>query len=290
MTESSDSEVYPPVLRLTRSQRKAEKRAAFFKLHPRCCYCNGERPSEEIDHAPARICFRNKEGPEGFEFPTCGECNRAAAISEQVAALHVRLFDHNDENLREADLLRLINGVANNAPDAMPVLPSAIWDRITAGEDAGPPPAALITEAANRHLELFATKVLYAMYYRVTNGQMACHRLRRLLAWAQVGTPAAQAIEQMTQACFGELRVGERGNINMRDQFHFRHGYNATHGYLGLSMSFGRSLLFLCVLGPAKQMATLKKERARGTRSRQWEPLRYSPIRELAMSLRRRHA
>ncbi|WP_165190392.1 hypothetical protein [Caulobacter soli] len=277
------SQVRASAPRPTRAERKARERAAFFTAHPRCCYCNGERVSEEIDHAPARICFRDKAGPEGFEFPACGECNRAAAASEQVSALHIRMFDHNGENLRKEDLYRLVEGVANNAPEAMPIVPIEAWER-----DA--PPTASITAAAHRHLEVFATKILYAMYYRVTAGQMANHRLRRLVAWAQVGTPAAEDLSRMTEAWFGELRVGERGNVDIGDQFHFRHAYNSAHGYLGFSMSFGRSLLFFCVLGPAKQLATLKTPRSIDRRSRYWKPFRYQPIRELGIALKRRRA
>lgn len=266
-----------------RAGKRASERAAFFAAHPRCCFCNGERPAEEPDHVPARICFRSKEGPEGFEFPACSQCNRAAATSEQVAALHFRMFDHNGDNLREEDLVRLVEGVANNAPETLPIFPESLRRQMAShspGDDLGAPPVMTITPAANSHIDLFATKALYAMYYRVSGGLMAGPRHRRLVIWAQVGTLAAKEVARMAEACFGQLRVGTRTNTDIGDQFHYRHGYNVAHGYLGLSMSFGQSLTFFCVLGPAKQLATLDDGK----------PLRYQPIRELGVALKRRRA
>ena len=61
-------------------------KAAFLLRHPRCCFCGGRRPAVERDHAPARIVFRGKHGPDQFEFPACAECNRAVALSEHALA------------------------------------------------------------------------------------------------------------------------------------------------------------------------------------------------------------
>ena len=44
--------------------KRALVRERFITAHPRCCFCNGERATTEQDHAPARICFKNKVGPE----------------------------------------------------------------------------------------------------------------------------------------------------------------------------------------------------------------------------------
>lgn len=259
-------------------------RAAFLARHPRCCFCNGERPAEEPDHVPARICFKRKQGPENMEYPACVPCNRAAAASEQVAALYIRMFDHNADNLDVRDLQKLILGVENNTPEALPRLNAAAVERHQAAEAAGSPDAdalslsartAEVPQAAHRHLELFAVKSLYAVHYRVRGG-FAGPRHRRVAIWAQIGTPAADHLAGRVEQWFADVEVGQRSNIDLGDQFHYRHGYNAPSGMLGMSMTFGQSFIFFCALGPARQMEQLDQT-----------PRRYLPVRELGAELRR---
>jgi hypothetical protein len=78
----------------------------FLKAHPLCCFCGGRRAAVERDHAPARIVFRGKHGPDDFEFPACAECNRAAALSEQVTAFYIRSIDQGYEQLDADEYIR----------------------------------------------------------------------------------------------------------------------------------------------------------------------------------------
>lgn len=69
----------------------------FFKEFPICCFCGGDRQVEEIDHVPGRVFSRNRQWPEGYEFPSCVECNRATREDEKVIAFLARL-NSGDEN------------------------------------------------------------------------------------------------------------------------------------------------------------------------------------------------
>lgn len=233
--------------------------AEFLRTHPDCCFCGGHRPTVERDHAPARIVFRGKHGPDDFEFPACAECNRAAALSEQVTAFYIRSMDQGYDRLDEDEYQKLIDGIVNNAPDAVPYRhPSrgpGPYTRFIApnAEDR----TVSIPEVAKDHIALFGTKMLYAMYYRVT-GRPAYSSLRRLVYWAQAGTPAADQVRQDASQWFDDLQVARRSNVDLGDQFRYQTGYNSAHGYLGLHMSFGEALVFFCVLGPAREMIRLK--------------------------------
>lgn len=238
--------------------RKLSK-AEFLQAHPDCCFCGGRRPTAERDHAPARIVFRGKHGPDDFEFPACAECNRAAALSEQVTAFYIRSIDRGYERLDENEYQKLIEGIVNNAPDALPyrdpyrepdpytrfIAPDAEYRTVS------------IPGVAKEHITLFGTKMLYAMYYRLT-GRSASSSLRRLVYWAQAGTPAADQVRQNASQWFDDLQVARRPNVDLGDQFRYQTGYNPAHGYLGLHMSFGEALVFFCVLGPAREMIQLK--------------------------------
>lgn len=173
------------------SQRSSRlTRDTFLTLHPRCCFCGGRRPAAERDHAPARIVFRGKHSPEDFEFPACGECNRAASLSEQVTAFYIRSIDNSYEQLDEDEYEKLISGIVNNAPDALPYRdPASQPEPYTQyiapdAEDR----TVSIPEIAKAHIELFGTKMLYAMYYRVT-GNPASSTLRRLVGGRRRARP-----------------------------------------------------------------------------------------------------
>lgn len=238
--------------------RKPTK-AEFLLRHPLCCFCGGRRPAVERDHAPARIVFRGKHGPDDFEFPACAECNRAMALSEQVTAFYIRSIDQAYDQLDAEEYGKLIRGIVNNAPEALPYQdrsrPPAPYTRFIA-PDAGERTVS-IPEVAKRHFELFGTKMLYAMYYRVT-GKLASSSLRRVVAWAQAGTPAADQVRYNASQWFDDLQVATRPNVDLGNQFRYQTGHNAAHGYLGLHMSFGEAFVFFCVLGPAREMVRLR--------------------------------
>lgn len=255
--------------------KKSKHRERFFGEHPRCCYCAGARPAVEIDHAPARTCFRRKEGPEGYEFPACSICNRSIAPSEQIAALYIRMFDHNDDNLDGDDLVRLVLGVGNNTPATLPVIPPT---RLTPFGNTVVDLEAQLPPAAKPHIELFATKMLYAFYYRIS-GSIAGPYQSRLINWAQTGTEAANLLRQHAEQWFDQEEIGSRRNVDIGDQFRCRYGYNVAHGFLGLAMDFGQSFYFFCILGPAQHL-----ERARLVQ----RPVRYRPISQLAERVRLR--
>jgi hypothetical protein len=78
------------------------------------------------------------------------------------------------------------------------------------------------------------------------------------VGWAQAGSPAAIIIRRNADQWFDKLRVGQRRNIDLGNQFRYQTGHNPAHGYLGLHMSFGEALVYFCVLGPAREMIRLK--------------------------------
>ncbi len=238
-------------------------KAAFLEAHPLCCFCGGRRAAVERDHAPARIVFRGRHGPDESEFPVCAECNRAAALSEQVTAFYIRSIDQGYEPLDEAEYAKLIDGIVNNAPDALPYVdrtrPPAPYTQFIAPDAERR--SVTIPAVAREHIELFGTKLLYAMYYRVT-GTPPSSTLRRLVWWAQAGTPAANQIRYNASRWFDDLQVARRPNVDLGEQFRYQTGYHPAHGVFGLHMSFGEALVFFCVLGPARDMLRIKPKPA----------------------------
>ena len=97
--------------------RKPSKRVRFLRQHPICCFCGGCTASEEIDHLPSRACFDRRNFPDGFEFPTCRECNASTQKDEQVVALLSRAHSHPEAKAISDEIGRYMSGVANNNPE-----------------------------------------------------------------------------------------------------------------------------------------------------------------------------
>lgn len=93
------------------------RRAKFLSLHPRCCFCGGDVPTETEDHVPARGMFFGRRWPEGFVFPACGPCNHSASFDEMLMAwtCKVRLGPYTA--VEEREFGKACHEVARRAPD-----------------------------------------------------------------------------------------------------------------------------------------------------------------------------
>jgi hypothetical protein len=248
------------------SKQKAERYAQLLRDHPACCYCGGAKASETVDHAPARICFRQKVGPEGYELPACAECNRESSLSEMIAAFYIRMSDHEASHFHGPDIERLISAMANNAPHCLPDGRLSANDRrrslreremsLPKGQLLASAPIVRIPEGVQPHMGLFARKMLAALFYRETGGIIGPDHAV-ILQWAQLGTPAANFSRSCAEAWFGELRAGTRQNTSLGSQFTYKFGYHPAHGFFGLWMEFGLSFGFLAIAGPRAELAKL---------------------------------
>lgn len=235
-------------------------RADFIAAHPRCCYCNGRHATAEIDHAPARIAFIKKQGPDGFEFPSCSECNRSTALSEQVAAFYIRAFDLQNAPIDPPEFDKLVSGISNNAPEALPKFQAqTTWHNPMLDPTGTARRTMAVPGPAKDYIRLFIHKVLYALYYKTT-GRFANATNRYLIDWAQSDTEAAALMNARADAWFDKKVTGKRPNVDLGDQFKYQYGYNAQHGYFGVKMAFAQSFVFFAVIGPARELNALKPQ------------------------------
>lgn len=94
-----------------------QKRLAFLAKHPKCCFCGGEKPSQEVDHIPSRAIFENRQWPEGYEFPACISCNRATRYDEQIVAMLSRLYPDPATDSGRKEQEKAIQAVHQYHPD-----------------------------------------------------------------------------------------------------------------------------------------------------------------------------
>jgi hypothetical protein len=173
-----------------------------------CCFCGGENPTETRDHVPNRAFFRARDWPEGYEFPSCAGCNSKTSLTELVVSALARSEPASTEqDLREVIALYAqwaqrdrqsfveFVGVENAARI---LLPPSIHARATARR-AG---EMNIGERLNRYLEVYAEKLLRALYYKHTN----------------IIAPSGASIESVV---ISNGQIGESHEIEMR-KLHFR--------------------------------------------------------------------
>ena len=233
---------------------KKARRQAFFKAHPRCCFCGGERAAIEEDHLPPRVAFRGRQWPEGFNFPACYECNHASSGSEQVFALMLRLGDPGRGDDEGDDIEPLVSGVRNNAPECLPSLALSANEKRHVLRKLGlqPEPGATFADApvarvpldVGGHITTVARKLVQALHYREV-GFILPKRWGLLTAWSQQVSPSAQKTRQNLREALPSLVIGRRTNTNLGDQFYYTWGWNEAESLFGFQAFFGQGLMIL---------------------------------------------
>lgn len=247
----------------------------FLQEHPRCCYCGDLATTE--DHCPARICFRDKVGPEGWSFPSCRECNAAISRTEQVVAFYIRALDFTDDNIRSADLQRLVRGVKNNNPEVFPDLfPSANEKRkmlecLGISRQSGvfleDEPVIEVPAALGVHLDFFNRKLAAALFYRQT-GQVLNKDHVVMSRWFQSQDPSLFDVIDALSPAWSHKYLGQRPNLNFGDQLSIVLAAGAMPDVFSYIVQFSTSLCFWGGAGIPQDIEIQKT----------WKP--YRPIRD----------
>lgn len=208
---------------------KGRKKREFLDVNPICFNC-GTAKATTVDHVPSRQCFDGRQGPEGFEFPACYTCNSKLSKIEQAMALLIRLADHSERDVDEAELSKMIRGVKNNTPNLLPrefTDPAKLRAALKqSGWKPGPEETdddAPIVDMAHGwcdYFQAFARKMTLALYYKETGKALPCdHWMRtKFFQYADKGAPS---IVEQFQTMLPEFREGQRRNVDLGDQFRY---------------------------------------------------------------------
>ena len=230
---------------------KNKRRAKFLADHPTCCFCGDAATTE--DHCPARICFRNKEGPEDWSFPACHACNSAISGTEQLVAFYIRALDFTEANIREDDLQRLARGVLNNHPDLFPKLdiPANEKRKMLAhigvqrepGSFLADEPVMAVPTGLDTHFSFFARKLSAAIYYRATGLTLTENHLT-MSRWFQSQDPLLKEVLDTLGPVWSQKMLGRRSNIDFGDQLSIIIASGSAPEVLTYVVQFGTSLCF----------------------------------------------
>lgn len=154
---------------------RKRRRDAFFKKHPKCCFCGGDTPATTEDHQPGRVFFKGRHWPEGFVFPACKSCNDASRESEELLAVLIHGEAESDDRSK---FLSLAESVHRRYPDLFRgMLPASTRETRhimykngierpigVAYKDI--PIIKLDTDFWAPHLNTFARKLILALHYQ----------------------------------------------------------------------------------------------------------------------------
>lgn len=210
----------------------------------------------EIDHVPGRVFFRGRQWPEGFEFPSCPDCNRTTADDEQVLAL-LALATADEESVDLASFTRLLHDVERHQPEFIRAIRTDLGAaelkrhfREMGGEKPVGVPASqiplvgigpIVGDAVLR----YGRKLMLALWYRHLGSILpASGRIK--LRWLTNATSAelAKVITEVAAAMpsVGELR---RETTALDDQFAYRYAVTDDRCAAAFLLTFRGSFLIL---------------------------------------------
>lgn len=232
-----------------------KKKQRFFAEHTQCCFCGGKNPTASIDHVPPRAAFPGRNGPEGFEFPACDDCQKGTRLDEIAFAFMVMISDMNDDNFAPKSLDRLMEGMRNNLPHLLPLKELPASKKRRSMKEMGLPrrPGQTLSEVPvieyssefHDHINRYLAKMMCALFYK-EQGRIAPHDY---LVWTDWGTYADARSHPLTQAMMNitpETHQGERRNMDIGDRFSYR--FNRTDradiSIIAAVGAFGQGVVF----------------------------------------------
>jgi hypothetical protein len=154
-------------------KRKLTKQQRFLADHPFCCFCGGTVATTTIDHVPNRAFFVNRNWPEGYEFPSCSNCQSESRVAELTCAAVMRSAPGPNE-VDVDEVVKLYGGLSNNDPGAWKeflglertsslLLPASVQRRLRR-----PDSSALFNlgPKIHAHIKNYVIKLTKALYYK----------------------------------------------------------------------------------------------------------------------------
>lgn len=229
---------------------KHKRRRQFLADNPLCCFCGGTRVSEEIDHIPSRVLFKNRQWPEGFEFPACSKCNRATSLDEQVVAM-LSLVTASTTDPSIADLIQeRMQAIANNLPELfIEMNPTTDQLREAASKYTFPksqkhpisklPVLSVRGPLVNSAIANFGRKLACALYYKHTH-RIASPDAQIALRWYTNLQIDNNEIPRELADILVNFPVLRRAKISLDDQFFYRWAVSETES-MGVFLAFFRN-------------------------------------------------
>jgi hypothetical protein len=231
----------------------------FMKKHPMCCFCGDETRAEEIDHVPGRVFFRNRQWPEGYEFPACVECNRATRYEEKVIALFARFNSSSEAETDNAEFEQMVNEVAKHDPEFISDIRPSSANEIRrflkerniekpVGSTTSDIHLVKIGDIVNKSVRKFGKKLFLALWFKHTGTVLPKSGGMRIV-WMSNASPAMDdaTLTTLFQTLHGIPPI-IRNSRPIHDQFTYRYVVTTSGDGAGFFVWFRQSFGLLCTM------------------------------------------
>jgi len=252
-----------------------KRREAFFQKNPHCVFCGGGTPATTVEHCPPRAMFQNRHWPEGFEFPSCDNCNHGTADHDLLVSMIARMDPFTEAGDRDGKLNGLMHGVHKQFPGLLQkMLPSAVEARRSNREfGISPDPGQThqevgvvnVTDEMREAVCVFARKLAKGTYYLHTQ-QSFPNEGCLLLKWftnSDLLLDGRYTTFDLLQHMAGEVPPIQRSGRYLGDQFEYKLSLSPDSDILALQAIFGKAfglVIFGCTI-PGKLEASIERLR-----------------------------
>lgn len=231
----------------------------FLKKHPLCCFCGGVTPAEEIDHVPGRVFFRERQWPNGYEFPACIKCNRATRYEEKVIAYLARFNSDNEDETNEIEFARLQEDIAKHDPEFISDIRQSSANEIrhflkerniekSAGIATSDISLVKIGDVVNKSVRKYGRKLFLALWFKHT-GTVLPKLGGMHIAWM---TNVSPEIDDTTLTAMFQILHGIpliiKNSHHLHDQFTYRYMVTTSGDGAGFFVWFRQSFGLLCTM------------------------------------------
>lgn len=222
--------------------------------HP-CIYCGGTTAATTSDHCPPRALFRNRQWPEGFEFPACASCNRESSDDELLVAMLAHFREPTGQafgvlKAAMAQSPKIVNHMFTMSAREARRSARELGIRPLPGQRYQDVGIATIPEELHDIVHRFAKKLTRAIYFKET------HRI--LAADACIGSTWFTNAQMMRlgriplleafHGVAGSMSEKTRSGQDLQDQFQYLYSASKGEGLVLLRVVFGTVFGFVTVL------------------------------------------
>ena len=214
--------------------RATKYRQAFKKIHPYCIFCGGSKLTTTIEHCPPRALFRDKQWPNGFDFPSCGPCNHGSSNEDQIIAMITRFTPSDGDDLQHLESAKYMKGVYNNNPGLFAKMMPTNVEARRANRDLGviPKPGQTHQDIAgvkvvpeiHDAVGVFAAKLSKGIFYR-ENKKIFPATGCLAMTWftnAEISRDGEHEIFELLKSVLGSAPVLLRSRSELNEQFSYK--------------------------------------------------------------------
>lgn len=265
-------EVYVEILsrRVGMGNKRLHKQK-FLREHSICCFCGGVNPAIEIDHVPGRVFFKERQWPDGYQFPACIECNRATRFDEKVVAFLARFNSGEESEAESSEFEAMMQELSRHDPefisDIRPFTANETRRFLKQRNIEKPPgvvtsdiPLVKVGEVVNKAVRKFGRKLFLALWFKHTGTILPKSGGMRIV-WL---TNASQKIDDSAISTMFETLSGIpsliRNSHHLHDQFTYRYAITTSGDGAGFIVWFRQSFGLLCTMAVDKTLIKHDKE------------------------------